>query len=70
MTNINLEKKELLLPNIYMNIPKTQKGHSENNINFNKILNEIPKDEEITNINYEGLRKHYLKLQCNRNKFS
>lgn len=57
--------EELKLPNIYKNIPSFRKGHSENSINFNKILNEIPKDEEPTNINYEALRKHYVKSQCN-----
>ena len=60
MANITLENNDSKLPNIYKNIPNFR-GNSEHNINFNKILNEIPKDEEATNINYEGLRKYYLK---------
>jgi hypothetical protein len=64
-----MEKNDNRLPNIYRNIPSFQKSIGENIVNFNKILNEIPKDEENTCINYEGLRKHYLKSHSKKNKF-
>jgi hypothetical protein len=67
--NIYMEKNDIRLPNIYRNIPSFQKGIGENIINFNKILNEIPKDEETTCINYEGLRKHYLKSHSKNIKY-
>ena len=69
MSNSRLAN-ELKFPNIYKNIPSTQRrGLSENDLNFNKILIDVPKDDMPTEINYDGLRKHYLKTKCKKLKF-
>ena len=69
MATEDLMKKELHLPNIYSKIPQLGIAHNQNKINFNKIsigLQGENDNEERTGINYEGLRKKYLKSKCKK----
>ena len=61
-----LAEKELQLPNIYTKIPQMDYLRNKNNLNLYKISKEnFPENVENTKINYEGLRKKYLKSRCN-----